>query len=66
MLEESVGRGGGSCLKPKLPLQAALQAILYISRLQEPLAYLSLPGLGLLLSYPHLCSTATAGKVGSR
>jgi len=28
MVEESMGRGGGSCLKPELPLQAALQAIL--------------------------------------
>lgn len=36
MLEQSVGRGGGSCFKPELPLQAALQAILCISTSGSP------------------------------
>lgn len=35
MVEDSVGSVGGSCLKPKLPSQASLQAVLYISSVSQ-------------------------------
>lgn len=62
MLEQSVGRGGGSCLKPELPLQVALQAILYISRLQEPLAYLSLTRAEFTPVLPHSAPQLLQGR----